>query len=296
MTWQQSPLTWPLSAQEIQTRAEVVTSKIASEANQAAGRLTALKDKANYQRDALSTDAESLLTLRAELNALLTIGTVLTVSPYQYDVADSIGLDSYLSATNAVKTLTSKLRDHADKHRPNGRLYCIAIMVNKPQLSEFAQALTELVNVFNLPDWAQVARQATALTTNETDKFIQPTAIIQPRFKPMAKLNSAPVRQLLKAQGAQVSTLESLADDKDTVIDKLQLLAQKRAGKLNQISNQINTLKALKGSVFSMAVSGTTETIASTLTQTKLPSDHQYTVASLLLSHEPLTFWEELLC
>ena len=207
-----------------------------------------------------------------------------------------IGLDTYLSATNAVNTLVAKLRDHVDKHRPTGQLHCIAIMVSKPQLSEFAQTLSELVSVFNLPDWAQVARQAIALTTNETDKFSQPTAIIQPRFKPMAKLNSSPVRELLKNQGAQIATLESLADDKNTVIDKLQLLAQKRANKLNQISNQINALKALKGSVFSMAVSGTTETIASTLTQTKLPSDHQYTVASSLLSHEPLTFWEELLC
>lgn len=291
-----SNLNWPASALDIQTRAESIVNQVASEANQAVGRLTLLKEKANYQRHELSGDAEHLLTLRSELDALLTTGTILTVSPYQYDVAEKVGLGRYLSATNAVNTLVQKLRDHVDKHRPTGQLHSIAILVTKHQLEEFSKTLNELVSTLHLPDWAQVARQATAQVTNESDKFIQPGAVIQPRFKPMAKLNSSPVRELLKTQGAQIATLESLADDKDTVIDKLGALASKKSAKLSQISEQINGLKALKGSIFSMEMSGTTETIATALAQAKLPSDHQYTVASLFVSHEPLLFWNALLC
>ncbi|OCH05878.1 hypothetical protein A6D98_06145 [Aliivibrio fischeri] len=296
MSWQQSPLTWPSSAQAIQSSSEGVTTQVAGVINQAADRLTSMTSDAAFSRNELSAEAEGLLHLRDELNQLLNQGTVLTVSPYQYGVGEKVELGRYLNANTAIKTLAAKLRDNADKHRPTGNLYCVAIMVNQSQLATFASVLNELTSVFCLPDWGQVARQATALTTNETDKRFQPVAIVQPRFKPTSNMNGAPVRELMKLQGAELATLESLCDDKSNVIEKLQALAVKREAKLNQISTKINALKNLKGSVWAMPLHGSTEAIATKLTQAELPSDHQYTVASLLLSHEPLTFFQELLC
>ncbi|MGR5360359.1 hypothetical protein ACPV54_05835 [Vibrio mediterranei] len=294
--WKQSPLSWPSSSQAIQTSAEQVTDQIGTTMNDAVSRLTNLESEASYGRHSLSEKADALLGLRSDLESLLRTGSVLTTTPYQFQVGTKLDSGCYLNPQAAVKVLSSKLRDHADKCRPNGNIHCVALMVTASQLAQFANQLADLVFVFPLPDWCQVARQTQALVTNETDKLHQPAAIVQPRFKPMAKLNVNPLHDALHWQGAQIATLESLADDANHVIGKLQALAAKRASKLDDVKAQINALKDLKGSVYAFSVSGSAENIATQISQASAPNNHQFTVASLLLSHEPMTFFEELLC
>lgn len=293
---QKSALSWPSAAQTIQTSAESVTDSVDSAMTNAVAKLTAIESEANYSRHPLSSEAESLLGLRAELDALLNQGQVLTASPYQFQVGNQQTSGSYLNPQTALKVLASKMRDQVDKNRPTGNIHCIVIMVTESQIKRFADALNSITTVLTLPDWCQVARQAKALSTNGVDKLHQSASIIQPRFKPQAHLNAQPLRELLKQQGAQLATLESLANDKTNVIGKLQALAAKRANKLNQISAAVNALKSLNGSVYSLSISGSPESIASQLLQASAPNNNQYTVASLLLSEQPLTFFEELLC
>ncbi|PMN25014.1 hypothetical protein BCT35_05875 [Vibrio lentus] len=294
--WKQSPLSWPNSSQAIQTSAEQVTDQIGTTMNDAVSRLTNLESDASYGRHPLSGEASTLLGLRGDLESLLRIGTVLTATPYQFQVGTKLDSGCYLNPQNAVKVLSGKLRDHADKYRPAGNHHCVALMVTASQLVQFAHQLADLVSVFPLPDLCQVARQTQALVTNETDKLHQPAAIAQPRFKPMAKLNANPLQDTLHWQGAQIATLESLADDANHVIGKLQALATKRANKLSEVKAQINALKNLKGSVYAFSVTGSAESIATQISQAGAPNNHQFTVVSLLLSHEPMTFFEELLC
>ncbi|MFS1463851.1 hypothetical protein BCU40_022125 [Vibrio lentus] len=294
--WQQPPLSWPSSSQSIQTSAEQVTDQIGTTMNDAVSRLTHLESDASYGRHSLSEEASALLGLRGDLESLLRTGTVLTATPYQFQVGTKLDSGCYLNPQAAVKVLSGKLRDHADKYRPNANLHCVAIMVTASQLAQFANQLADLVSVFPLPDWCQVARQTQALVTNETDKLYQPAAIVQPRFKPMARLHANPLHDVLHWQGAQIATLESLADDASNVIGKLQALAAKRANKLGDVKAQINALKNLKGSVYAFSVTGNAESIATQINQAGAPNNHQFTVASLLLSHEPMTFFEELLC
>ncbi|MDC5720621.1 hypothetical protein [Vibrio europaeus] len=294
--WKQSPLSWPNSSQAIQTSAEQVTDQIGTTMSDAVSRLTNLESDASYGRHSLSEDASALIGLRGDLESLLRTGAVLTATPYQFQVGTKLDSGCYLNPQAAAKVLAGKLRDHADKYRPNGNLHCIALMVTASQLAQFANQLADLVSVFPLPDWCQVARQTQALVTNETDKLHQPAAIVQPRFKPMAKLNTNPLHDALHWQGAQIATLESLADDANHVIGKLQALAAKRASKLGDVKAQINALKNLKGSVHAFSVTGNAESIATQISQAGAPNNHQFTVASLLLSHEPMTFFEELLC
>ncbi|WP_019615472.1 hypothetical protein [Psychromonas ossibalaenae] len=296
MSWVNSLLTWPNAAQSIQTGAETVTTQVGTTMVEATARLTPLVGDANYSRHPLSLEAEALLGLRVDLDALLSQGTVLTVSPYQFQVGDQQTSGAYLNPQQAVNCLADKLRDQVDKNRPAGQLYCIAVMVSESQLNQFASVLSNLVSVFPLPDWGQVARQSTALSTQSVDKLFQPASISQPRFKPAANLHASPLRDALYYQGAQIATLESLAHDKTHVIDKLQVLASKRAGKLAEISETVNALKNLTGSVWSMSLNGSTESIATQLSQAPVPGNNQHTVASLLLSAAPLTFFEELLC
>ncbi|MFT6986226.1 MAG: hypothetical protein ACJAT7_002049 [Psychromonas sp.] len=294
--WENSLLTWPNAAQVIQTAAEAVTGQTGAEMQAAAALLEARKSDANYSRHPLSVEAEALLGLRADLDILLNQGTVLTASPYQFEVGNIQPSGDYLNPQAAIKTLVNKLGDHVDQNRPTGNLYAVAILVSESQLKSFAATLNNLTAVFPMPDWCQVARQATALSTNAVDKLFQPAAIIQPRFKPQANINANPLRQLLKQQGSQLATLESLASDKTNVIDKLSLLATKRSAKLDAISAAINGLKSLPASVWSLQLSGTPLSIATQLNQASVPNNNQYTVASLMLSPQPLTFFGELLC
>ncbi|MCY9853175.1 hypothetical protein [Vibrio mediterranei] len=294
--WKQSPLSWPSSSQAIQTSAEQVTDQIGTTMNDAVSRLTNLESDASYGRHSLSEEANALLGLRGDLESLLRTGNVLTATPYQFQVGTKLDSGCYLNPQAAVKVLAGKMRDHADKYRPNGNLHCVALMVTASQLAQFANQLADIVSVFPMPDWCQVAKQSQALVTNETDKLHQPAAIVQPRFKPMAKLNANPLHDALHWQGVQIATLESLADDASNVIGKLQALAAKRATRLGDVKAQINALKNLKGSVYAFSVTGNAESIATQISQAGAPNNHQFTVASLLLSHEPMTFFEELLC
>lgn len=294
--WQSSSLTWPQTASDIQSQADVVTGQVGQMMADASGRLANLESDANLGRHALSVEAEALLGLRAELDSLLIAGTVLSATPYQFQVGEKLDSGNYLSPGNAVKTLETKLRDLSDRHRPNGQLHAVAIMLTGQSISEFAAKLGQITAVLTLPDWTQVARQAKALVTNERDKLHQPVAMVQPRFKPYATLNALPVGDYFSEQSAQLATLESLASDSTHVIGKLQALAAKRSAVLSDISEAINNLKNLQGSVYSMSLSGTAESIAAQLQNAVTPNNHQLTIASLLLSHEPLTYWEELLC
>ncbi|WP_172570902.1 hypothetical protein [Vibrio fluvialis] len=294
--WQSSSLSWPHTATGIQSQVEAVTGQVGQTMADAAGRLANLQSDANFGRHALSVEAEALLGLRAELDSLLIAGVVLSATPYQFQVGDKLDSGSYLSPGNAVKALSSKLRDLSDRHRPNGQLHAVAIMLTGQSISEFAVKLEQITAVLTLPDWTQVARQAKAMVTNERDKLHQPVAMVQPRFKPFATLNALPVGDYFSEQSAQLATLESLASDSTHVIGKLQALAAKRSAVLSDISEAINNLKNLQGSVYSMSLTGTAESIATQLQNTAAPNNHQLTIASLLLSHEPLTFWEELLC
>lgn len=293
---QNSSLTWPTTAQTIQSNADTVTSQVTAEANSAVGRLTALISDAEFTRHPLSTEAESLNGLRDDLENLLTQGQVLTVSPYQFEVGTSYESGQYLNPQSALEVLSKKLSDQVDKHRPTGILNCIFIMITESQLNSFATKLTNLTTILPFPEWCQVARQATALSTNSIDKLYQPAVISQPRFKPQANLNANPLRELLKQQGAQLATLESLANDKTNVIEKLQALAIKKENKLTDILSALNTLKAVSGNIYSQKITGSTQSVATQLNQLTAPNNNQHTVASLIISTEPLTFFEELLC
>lgn len=290
---QESLLTWPATAESIQTSAEAVTVQVATTMDAALTTLSTIEGDASYGRHALSADADALLGLRADLDALLNTGQILTASPYQ--LASDHNENYYLNPQTAIEILAAKLRDPVDRNRPTGTFHGLVVMVNESQLNLFSETLNNLTTVLNFPDWCQAARKSTALLSHSVDKLYQPAAIALPRFKPQANLNAQPLRELLKQQGSQLATLESLANDKVNIVGKLQALAEKRSSHLEQISTAINVLKTFSSSIYSVALTGNTESIATELKQIALPKNDQYTIMSLLLSPQPLTFFEELL-
>ncbi|MFN1620499.1 hypothetical protein [Vibrio rotiferianus] len=294
--WESVNLSWPESASTIQRGAKEVVDNVSLELKAAVQRVEKRRSDASFGRCSLSEESVSLLGLRGELDRLLAAGTVITVNPYQFEVGERLDSGCYLSPINAVNLLSEKFRDLSDIHRPDGQLFAVAIMLTSHDITNFAFKLREISQVFALPDWCQCARQATALSTNERDKLQQAAPIIQPRFRPFSSLNANPVSDYLSSQGGHIATLESLASDATDVIGKLSALADKRSRHLNEISDAINALKAMKGSVFSMRLSGSTDTISSLLKSTQVPNKHPLTIASVLVGHEPMPFFEELLC
>ncbi|WP_295894142.1 hypothetical protein [uncultured Vibrio sp.] len=293
-------LSWPTTAQTIQTSAETVTDQISTEMNTALSRLTPLVSDANYQRHPLSNEAAALLGLRDDLNKLVEQGTVISATPYQFEVGQKLESGYYLTPNNARDTLAAKMRDQLDHHRPqgtgpNGSIHCIVVMLSAANKHSFASNLSGITQVFTLPDWMQTSRQAQALTTLERDKLHVPAAIVQPRFKPKATVNAQPLYDYERHQAGQIATLESLASDSTHVIGKLGALAAKRASTMAKLTADMNALKNLQGSVWAVKFTGTPESIASQLQNTAMPNTHQHTIMSLMLSSESLTFFEELL-
>lgn len=294
--WNKTSLSWPTVAEAIQLSGESVNRSLEQGLLESSMRLEILSGDAHFRRHFLSEDAEALLGIRQELDDLMVKGKVISATPYQFEVGERLHSGCYLNPENAIHVLADKLRDLSDTHCPRGSIQVIAIMVTSQDISDFARQLTSLCRAFNLPDWAQCARQASAMTTNERNKLHQPSMIIQPRFKPTGLLKANPLDSYLVQQSKQVATLESLASDKTDLIDKLGKLASKRTQQLQSITLAIDALKSLRGSVYSVKLTGSTDSVASSLLQMEAPNQHPYTIASLLISQNPMPFFEELLC
>ena len=118
---------------------------------------------------------------------------------------------------------------------------------------------------------------------------------MQPRFKPQALINVDPLRKALQYQGGRVAQLESIAGDKQTPVQKLQALADKRNAQLSTWYGALNQLKNSNVQVYQFSTTGKPNVISTRLAQSSMPGhDHTYTFAALFISTSPLTFLSEL--
>ncbi|MGY4043706.1 hypothetical protein [Aeromonas hydrophila] len=260
MSWTQGPLRWPASAGSLHTRAQGVLGQLPATQDSAMARLQDLAGRAQYRPHPLSEAAAALAGLRNELDRLLVTGRCLTVTPYQHGVGQQQGQQFSLAAPNAVATLAAKLQDGADPLLPSGQLHALA--------------------------W---------LVTGNNDPMNQPTAAKVPRWRADEPLSWAPLRPASLTLGAELAQLESLARDSQTPIAKLQGLATRRAERLAQLAEALAKLGTLSGTLWHWQGQGDAASLATQLGQSS-PPDHSQsmTVAALLLSPSPLTFWQEL--
>ncbi|MDM5140407.1 hypothetical protein OB959_11435 [Aeromonas bestiarum] len=291
MSWTQGALRWPASAASLQANAQGVLAQIPATQTSATGRLQALAARAQYRRHPLSEAAAALAGLRSDLDRLLVTGRCLTVTPYQHGVGQQQGQQFSLAAPNAVATLAAKLQDGADPLLPSGQLHALAWLVTGNSAEELARQLAILCTLLPLPEWCATLRRLTA----NNDPMSQPTAAKVPRWRADEPLSWAPLRPARMALGAELAQLESLARDNQTPIAKLQGLAARRAARLAQLAETLAQLGTLTGTLWHWQGQGDAASLATQLGQSA-PPDHSQsmTVAALLLSPSPLTFWQEL--
>ncbi|MEC6798208.1 hypothetical protein VXS03_14185 [Photobacterium sp. S4TG1] len=296
MAWNEKQLQWSPSAATIQSDAEAVLNQINAQSQQGLNQLSAISSNAAYQRNTLSAKAEGILSLRQKLDALLESGQVLTVTPYQYGVGLVESNGHFLSASNAINTLSIKLKDKADDNRPLTSQYALMVLITAETLADYHAKIVAFCKVLPLPDVLALQRRLAAELIIKQERMLTPAVDAVPRFKPSSALNNSPLRQALQWQGAQITQLESLAADRETPITKLKQLAAKRKKVLQQLTDDINHLKKNAAKTWVFATQGSVETIAAELEAQIVPNTtDKFSVAVMFLAPTKMDFLREVL-
>lgn len=214
-------------------------------------------------------------------------GELVTIT--SFDIVKNI--DGRLSAANAVKSLAKKMQDNADPHVPKNQSYAIVWLVTATSEQELAAKLTEVCAVLPLPEWCAALRRLTA----ENDLMAQPAAAMGPRWKAGDPLIWDPLRRhlLMSAARNALQQSEGNSPSPDTTRAKLAALTSKRADRIAELDAELASKPSLAGKMWSWHGYGDPASIAAQLLGSDHP-DHSHAVGALLLSPEPLTYWQEL--
>ena len=169
--------------------------------------------------------------------------------------------------------------------------HVIAWVVSADSNTELVVALTEICSVLPLPEWCATLRRLTA----ENDLMAQPAAAMVPRWKAGDPLIWDPLRRHLMVSSARSALQQSEGNtpSPDSTRAKLAALTNKRTARIAELDAELATKPSLAGKLWSWHGYGDPASLAAQLLQSGHP-DHSHAVGALLLSTEPLTYWQEL--
>ncbi len=218
-------------------------------------------------------------------------GNYLTVTPYQHGIGKERDRQYTIAATAAIKTMAAKLQDGADNLLPAGQLHVVAWMVTGSSEVELAARLAEVCTVLPLPEWCATLRRLTA----ENNLMAQPAAAMVPRWKAGDPLIWDPLRRHLLVSTARSALQQSEGNSPspDATRAKLAALTSKRAARIAELDAELATKPSLAGKMWSWHGYGDPASLATQLQGSDHP-DHSHAVGAMLLSPEPLTYWQEL--
>lgn len=224
------------------------------------------------------------------LNERCGMGAFLAVTPYQASIGHGLKQSS-LTATSALKTMAAKLQDGADPHLPLGQFHAVAWMVTATSEQELAAKLTDVCAVLPLPEWCATLRRLTA----ENNLMAQPAAAMVPRWKEGDPLIWDPPRRhmLVSAARSALQQSEGNSPSPDTTRTKLAALTNKRTARIAELDAELATKPRLAGKMWCWHGYGDPASLAAQLQGSDHP-EHSHAVGALLLSPEPLTYWQEL--
>lgn len=290
MTWINSNASWPASSQAIHNNADTVLSQVNGVMSSALAKVASTDAKVSYTRHPLSSEAEALLNLRTELNNLQVTAKTLTVTPNVF----GLGTEGYLSARAAINALVAKLTDKADRHTPANQSNALVLLISAASPGQLLNQLTPLCNLLNVPALRAYQRHLQRSITLESDKMQQNTAALAPRWTKAQQLNLQPLRNAASLLGGELAQLESLSHDAATPLAKLTALANKRTAMLAELKSSLEALAAVSTSVWRLSFSGSARALAAELNNTDLPINQPVSVAMVISSPQPLTFFQEL--
>ncbi len=203
----------------------------------------------------------------------------------------SNGEGNSITSNYVMRTMVRKMQDAADHHLPSGQLHAVAWMVTANSEQELAAKLTEVCAVLPLPEWCATLRSLTA----ENDLMAQPAAAMVPRWKAGDPLIWDPLRRHMVVSAAR-SALQQSEDNSpspDATRAKLDGLTNKRTARIAELDAELATKPNLTGKMWGWHGYGDPASLAAQLQGSDHP-DHSHAVGALLLSPEPLTYWQEL--
>ncbi|MCL1123517.1 hypothetical protein [Shewanella surugensis] len=289
MSWSKTNAAWPSHAANRSAQSTDVLTQWQGEL----GSTLALESRAKYQQHVLSAAAQALLSLRTELNALLVYGTVLTVTA-DADINNSDSAMMRLSAQSAVDKLSVKLIDYNDVYLPS-TTDGLALLFSAGSINELINQLSPICALLALPELNAYLRKLTSFTQLDSEKMQQNPTPALPHWSSKTAIHLAPLREAMQLQGAQLAQLESLASGGESPIARLQQLAIKRANTQAQLTNDINALQQVSGEVWRCHLTGDRAQMANQLAGLTPPINQAFSVAVLMVSDTPLTFFKELL-
>lgn len=291
MPWLNSTASWPASAKAITNAADTVLSQVGAAMSGAVSRITAVNSKVSYTKHDLSSDAQALLSLRTDLNNLLANAKTLTVTPSVFAHGDN----GYLSAQAAINGLIAKLTDNADAHLPQNQTKALVLLLSASSGAQLLSQLTPICNLLALPSLMAYQRQLKKSLTLADDKMQQNKAALTPRWAQAHALNLQPLRNMASIAGQQIAQLETLSSDAQTPLSKLTALANKRTAMLEQLKTDLADLEQVAGKIWRFSYTGNAQQLAIALQTAALPVNEPVSVAVVISSSQPITFFEELL-
>lgn len=222
---------------------------------------------------------------------LIVSGRCLTITPYQHSISQLQGGQHNLATSNAIKAMAAKLQDGADPLLPAGQLHAVAWLATGSSEVELAAALATVCAILPLPEWSATLRRLNA----ENDLMVQQTAAMAPRWKAGDPLIWDPLRRHLLVSTARTALQQSEGNSPspDTTRAKLAALTSKRAARIAELDTELAIKPSLAGKMWSWHGYGEPASLAAELLKSDHP-DHSHAVGALLLSPEPLTYWQEL--
>ncbi|MDX7708811.1 hypothetical protein SJS39_10460 [Aeromonas caviae] len=192
---------------------------------------------------------------------------------------------------DAVNRMVSKIRDFADCKSPTGKLNAIAWLIHADSEQELAVKLATVCSVLPLPEWCATLRRLDA----ENNLMAQPVAAMAPRWRAGDPLIWDPLRRHLLVSAARTALLQSEGNSPspDTTRAKLAVMTSKRADRIAELDAELAIKPSLAGKMWSWHGYGEPASLAAELLKSDHP-DHSHAVGAMLLSAEPLTYWQEL--
>lgn len=129
----------------------------------------------------------------------------------------------------------------------------------------------------------------------ENNLMAQPVAAMAPRWRAGDPLIWDPLRRHLLVSAAR-SALQQSEDNSpspDATRAKLVALTNKRTARIAELDAELATKPSLAGKMWSWHGYGEPASLAAELLKSDHP-DHSHAVGAMLLSAEPLTYWQEL--
>lgn len=210
---------------------------------------------------------------------------------YGWYLINESNFKSAASLSEILKKYSLKLQDLADNNHPTEKKHALVWTLSANSEKELSEKLVEVCAVLPVPDWCATLRRLTA----ENDLMAQPVAAMVPRWKEGDPLIWDPLRRHLLVSAARTALQQSEGNSPspDTTRAKLAALTDKRTARIAKLDAELAIKPSLAGKMWSWHGYGDPASLAAQLKGSDHP-DHSHAVGALLLSPEPLTYWQEL--